>query len=72
MIDKELKTRRIVRDVMHAQICPKVCISMEADEEGFLYPTVDYNFCIKCKKCVDVCPIINKIEVDNNPVAYSA
>lgn len=32
-------------------------ISMEEDEEGFLYPVVDANFCIRCYRCVDVCPI---------------
>ena len=44
---------------------------METDQEGFLYPVVNYNLCIKCKKCINVCPIINKEEVESNPVAYS-
>lgn len=43
-------------------ICPKNCISMKRDEEGFAYPKVDKNLCINCGLCEKVCPIIN-----NNP-----
>lgn len=39
--------------------CPKNCINMIEDEEGFLYPKVDDSSCISCKKCEKVCPIIN-------------
>lgn len=52
-------------------ICPVNCISMESDEEGFEYPRIETNKCIKCGKCVDICPILNSIDVDNNPVAYA-
>lgn len=72
MIDKELKNKK---DCMGchacANICPQNCISMEADEEGFLYPTVDYSLCINCNRCIEVCPIINKTEIYNKPTAYS-
>lgn len=36
-------------------ICPKKAISMVEDEEGFLYPEVDYTKCINCNKCMEVC-----------------
>ena len=36
-------------------ICPVNAIVMEADKEGFLYPRVDHNKCIKCFKCLKVC-----------------
>ena len=36
-------------------ICPVHAISMEPDEEGFLYPTVDADKCIRCYKCLSVC-----------------
>lgn len=53
-------------------ICPENCIAMKADNEGFLYPAVEYSLCIKCGKCIGVCPIINKTEAEeNNPIAYS-
>lgn len=40
-----------------ANICPVGCISMRADEEGFLYPTVDEDKCVGCGRCEQVCPI---------------
>ena len=41
-------------------ICPKKCIKMKEDNEGFLYPCVfDSNKCINCKLCEKVCPIKN-------------
>ena len=36
-------------------ICPVSAISMVADEEGFMYPTVDEKKCISCYKCLSVC-----------------
>ena len=36
--------------------CPKQCISMQADEEGFLYPVIDRSACIDCGLCEKVCP----------------
>lgn len=41
-------------------ICPNNCISMRADEEGFLYPIVDTGVCIDCGLCEKVCPVINQ------------
>lgn len=37
-------------------ICPKNAISMIADEEGFEYPEIDDNKCVKCHLCVRICP----------------
>lgn len=42
------------------QICPKKCISMKCDSEGFLYPEVDDSTCIDCGLCEKVCPVINQ------------
>lgn len=41
-----------------SQICPKSCISMQENDEGFIYPVVNENFCIGCGVCKTVCPII--------------
>lgn len=38
-------------------ICPKSAISMVEDEEGFEYPQVDEEKCIRCYQCLKVCPI---------------
>lgn len=42
-----------------AQSCPKYCIKLCEDEEGFLYPKVDIAECIDCKLCEKVCPFLN-------------
>lgn len=42
-----------------AQRCPKQCISMLTDGEGFLYPIVDAEQCIDCGLCEKVCPCLN-------------
>lgn len=39
-----------------AQACPKHCIAMVEDDEGFLYPLVDLAVCIDCGLCDKVCP----------------
>ncbi len=38
-----------------ANICPKNAISMEPDEEGFLYPVIHLESCVSCGKCEKVC-----------------
>lgn len=38
-----------------ASICPKQCISMVADNEGFLYPQVNKKTCIDCGLCEKAC-----------------
>lgn len=44
------------------QRCPKQCISLQEDNEGFLYPKVDEDTCIHCGLCEKVCPIINQAD----------
>ena len=44
------------------QRCPKQCISLQEDGEGFLYPVVDESLCVGCGLCEKVCPIINRPE----------
>lgn len=35
--------------------CPAKAITMQEDEEGFLYPVVDASVCVRCYKCISVC-----------------
>ena len=44
------------------QRCPKHCITMKEDSEGFLYPEVDPALCINCGLCEKVCPVMNRGE----------
>lgn len=36
-------------------ICPEKCIAMQQEEDGFLYPYIDFQKCIDCKACFRVC-----------------
>ena len=39
-----------------AQKCPKGCIAMKPDAEGFLFPEIDTSACIDCGLCIRFCP----------------
>ena len=39
--------------------CPAKCISMVADNEGFLYPKVNPADCLDCHLCEKICPQVN-------------
>lgn len=41
-------------------ICPKEAIKMVANKEGFDYPEIDADKCIRCYKCIKVCPLKNE------------
>lgn len=49
-----------------ANSCPKNCITMKKDSEGFLYPVVDESKCINCNICENVCPIIKQYKFQKN------
>ena len=57
-----------------ANICPQDCITMKPDEEGFLYPDINYDNCISCYKCKNICPIDKENTTYNydSPVFFSA
>lgn len=53
-------------------ICPKKCISMQRDNEGFEYPKVDQSKCIDCGLCENVCPVINTPKIEKSKtMAYA-
>lgn len=41
-----------------ANICPKHCLQLEADEEGFFYPRYDATYCIECGLCEKTCHVL--------------
>lgn len=52
-----------------AEKCPKKCISMVANAEGFLYPKVDEELCIHCELCEKVCPLLDNNKKERNPLS---
>ena len=46
--------------------CPKKCIQMLIDDEGFWYPYANKEECIDCGLCEKVCPIICKWQSDES------
>lgn len=56
-------------------ICPKDCITLQENDEGFYYPNIDADKCIQCTLCEKVCPIEKGICNRNRstvPIAYAA
>ena len=52
-----------------AQRCPKDSITLEANAEGFMYPTVDINKCVHCGICTKICPQLATSINFKDPVA---
>ncbi len=42
-----------------SQVCPKQCITIVPDEDGFLFPCIDNSRCVHCHLCEKVCPVEN-------------
>lgn len=55
-----------------ASVCPKQCITMQEDEEGFLYPVVNASLCIDCNLCQKVCPELHHMNVRMPLHVYAA
>ena len=54
------------------QACPKHCIKLEEDEQGFHYPIVDKSLCIDCGLCEKVCPYNCSLDLGKYEYVYAA
>lgn len=55
-----------------ANVCPKKCINMVRDTEGFEYPVVDALSCVHCNLCNEICPIVDSQPASTSATAYAA
>lgn len=53
-------------------ICPKKCVEMVYNAEGFLYPQIDNQKCIHCGLCNRLCPVNKDYSRTSDAVAYGA
>jgi len=54
-------------------VCPKKCIQMKSNEEGFIYPDINMDLCVECNQCKNKCPV-NKAYISDNyekPLVYA-
>lgn len=42
-------------------VCAKQAITMRADKEGFLQPSVDEALCVQCGLCTKTCPVLSPL-----------
>ena len=52
--------------------CPKKCINIKTDAEGFLYASVEEENCVNCGKCSAVCPCISAGKNDDEQILFAA
>lgn len=45
-------------------VCPKSCVVMKEDKEGFPSPFVDADSCIECGKCVSACERVANVNLN--------
>ncbi len=53
-------------------LCPCDAITMQPDEQGFLYPIINNDKCIDCKKCEKNCMFNNVVKKEEEQVGYAA
>ena len=52
--------------------CPQKAIQMQEDQAGFLTPIVDNAKCIECRRCEQVCPVLNQFDATEPKTCYAA
>ena len=50
------------------QSCPSKCITIVENSEGFLYPVIAEDVCVKCGVCLKKCPINMTEKEEHHPL----
>lgn len=53
-------------------ICSHNAITMEKNEEGFLYPVRHNDICVNCGLCENICPFEHPVYKNDSPLVYAA
>ncbi len=54
------------------QVCPKNCITLKPNSEGFLYPVVEENLCTDCGLCKKKCPVLTDVKKQDTKKIYAS
>lgn len=54
-----------------AAVCPRDCIAMVPDADGFVHPVVDESRCVGCGLCGKVCPVLNRKDLGYTPATFA-
>lgn len=55
-----------------ANVCPRAAITMQYDEEGFIFPKINEQLCINCGLCYKICPTKEAVYKNTDtPEAYA-
>ncbi len=81
-LEQKPRDKRTINCVTHKECCgcgacysacPVNAITMEPDNEGFLYPSIDAETCIYCEACKKACPSLNpQYEKSAKPLCFAA
>ena len=55
-----------------AAVCPQDAIALVRDKEGFAFPSVDPEKCVRCGLCTKTCPMLRQREPRSLPAAFAA
>lgn len=74
------KMKKVILEDMHkclgCAVCEKSCpthaIKMEENNEGFIYPIINHDLCIKCNICSSKCPINNHLKLNEPKKVYAS
>lgn len=72
MMDQICKRELCTGCGMCTLVCPKQCIILQQNSEGFLYPEIHVEQCIDCKKCKRMCPANHAIDTVPYKKVYAA